>query len=750
MIKKITLKNVASYKEAKVEFDLHKRCAFFYGLNGVGKSTLSSFLYYQSLVRTGRLSSDPEGVALSTKYGSECKIECEENDDLLVYNRNFIKRHFEKVTTKGELDGIERAQVTSFALGDGSVDAQRKIREAKSEKARLQQECSQIETNKKNTEKEWKKESDRILKETADDVTAQAARAGISDKMKGLKQKEPIWNKLKSVVVSDCTETIESIAEKMSRVQENATRERTISVPTNVFSIVESNDIWRKCIKSVSEGNIYSSNGEYIWWLQKGLDISKSVENPGDRCECPFCGGDSEQLAKVVSDRIGKEYKDDVDKIKSLISNYESALSLLESHVEISSVVSEAKRISYFAEKNGLIAVLRNNLDKMNEKRAELQLPIELEDSSSIFERYISSIEGINSEIEAYNDGLDNIDDYINNLVIQFWMIQKSLHSERIEDYSVHEQAITNQVTQFETEKREKESEIAIQDEVISENSEKKFDIAYKEINLSLEKLGIDSFQLIPTPDKSGVYTLVRPGQESNDEDIYESLSEGEKTMISFLYFVEQCKKDNIDGRNKIVIIDDPISSMSNLFLFNIVSMMQEEFTKKENTEMYSQVILLTHNLNFYYEVIDFNASRRNKEQELFRIIKGKEGSKIIPLDYDDIQNDYQAYWTELKASKENQNPAILANCMRNIIERFFSFTGKEKISTVFERPELQSNEFESFQKFINNGSHSSSRNVTDVHEFDYEYQMEIFKKLFIATGYIEHYKAMMGQSEID
>lgn len=94
--KKITLKNVASYKEAsKVEFaDSKKRCSFFYGLNGVGKSTLSSYLYfYRKIEEYKRHGGTPgsEIAQIATRY-KDCSLEIEPNSEILVYNRDFIKK----------------------------------------------------------------------------------------------------------------------------------------------------------------------------------------------------------------------------------------------------------------------------------------------------------------------------------------------------------------------------------------------------------------------------------------------------------------------------------------------------------------------------------------------------------------------------------------------------------------------------------------------------------------------------------
>lgn len=77
MISKITIKDVVSYKkEAILETD--KRVNLIYGLNGVGKSTITDYLYERD----------------DTRF-SACNIEGLDKDDLiLVYNQKFVQDYF--------------------------------------------------------------------------------------------------------------------------------------------------------------------------------------------------------------------------------------------------------------------------------------------------------------------------------------------------------------------------------------------------------------------------------------------------------------------------------------------------------------------------------------------------------------------------------------------------------------------------------------------------------------------------------
>ena len=160
--------------------------------------------------------------------------------------------------------------------------------------------------------------------------------------------------------------------------------------------------------------------------------------------------------------------------------------------------------------------------------------------------------------------------------------------------------------------------------------------------------------------------------------------------MISFLYFCELCKgklsAEDTDTK-RIVVIDDPISSLSHVFIFNVGQLIRSLFFRDVR---FCQVIVLTHSLYFFYELTDTNRECRKETQKLFRISKPSSGSDIQEMKYEEIQNDYQTYWSVV--NDPNQPPALIANCMRNIVEYFFNFVRKKDLNNVFQMPELRDN----------------------------------------------------------
>lgn len=252
------------------------------------------------------------------------------------------------------------------------------------------------------------------------------------------------------------------------------------------------------------------------------------------------------------------------------------------------------------------------------------------------------------------------------------------------------------------------------------------------------------------------MYKIVRGNKE---DKVFRSLSEGEKMIISFLYFIELCrgKKEAAEtSKKKIIVIDDPISSLSHIYVFNVGRLIKNEFfgqkktkTNKETGEKlvewiykYEQIFILTHSLYFFYEITEPNHDFRKENQNLFRLIKNETGSMFVPMKYEEIQNDYQAYWSIIKDSQ--QPPALIANCMRNIIEYFFNFVEKRDLNNFFLQESLTANRFQAFYRYVNRESHSLGQNIFDFKEFNYQDFKDAFAELFKVAGYDAHYNKMI------
>ncbi len=117
----------------------------------------------------------------------------------------------------------------------------------------------------------------------------------------------------------------------------------------------------------------------------------------------------------------------------------------------------------------------------------------------------------------------------------------------------------------------------------------------------------------------------------------------------------------------------------------------------------------------------------------------------------DEIQNDYQSYWSIFKDSVDgNGQKIILPNVMRNILEYYFAFIHKrDKLSQTLSSLASTNSDFKPLDRYINRGSHSDAINIHDFKDIDVDRFNEMFRLIFSETGFIEHYNTMMGMEEV-
>lgn len=722
MISKIVLNGVASYKKEAV-LDTDKKVNLLYGLNGTGKSTFSEFLYDQTGARF-----------------SQCSIEgLEENDTVLVYNQKFVQDTFY------EPEGIHGI----FTLSKGNADAQKVIDTTSAEVKKLTEQKRKIEEKKTKDEQkhlgeieEYKKQVWKIKTEyTGGDRVLEFCLDGL----KG--NKDTLFKHIVSLEKpeGELDYSVDDLKKEAQQLQGEAqSRQLLLKVLINVEDIEQS-----ELLSKVIVGNNNSSVASLIEtlgnsdWVNTGI---KYVHIDGEKGVCPFCQQKTitQNFLEQINAYFDESYNRDKSQIEQMISRYDAEI---KKATDFFNVIKDDS----FLEKNkakieslsaNLISVLEHNLNALREKAKTPSIQVSLQPTNEIIESINSIIENANNEITLYNQRIADIKGSKSKIRDSFWCLMRKEYNSVIELYAANEKAYEQSVKNAQEELQTKISEINTNIALIEENRKKTVNIdeAVENIKNGLIDIGITDFTIEKYSEEEALYRLKR---EDSDEDVFKTLSEGEKMVISFLYFIELCKGESTAEKasnKKIVVIDDPISSLSHIYVFNIGRLIHNEFLR---TKKYDQLFILTHSLYFFYELTNTNHKERKETQKLFRICKNTESSYFEDMKYEDIQNDYQAYWHIIK--DEKQAPALIANCMRNVMEYFFNFVEKQDFAQVFQRSELQENRYMAFNRYMNRESHSKGQNIFDIKEFNYDSFREAFKKVFETEGYIEHYNKMIG-----
>lgn len=722
MISKIVLNGVASYKKEAV-LDTDKKVNLLYGLNGTGKSTFSEFLYDQTRARF-----------------SQCSIEgLEENDTVLVYNQQFVQETF---YVPAGIHGI-------FTLSKGNADAQKVIDITSAEVKKLTEQKRKIEEKKiKNEQKhlaeieEYKKQVWKIKTEyTGGDRVL----AFCLDGLKG--NKDTLFKHIISLEKpeGELDYSVDDLKKEAQQLQGEAQSRQLLSKVLINVEDIEQSELLSKVIvgdKNSSIASLIETLGNSDW-VNTGI---KYVHIDGEKGVCPFCQQKTitQNFLEQINAYFDESYNRDKSQIEQMISRYDA-------EIKKATDFFYAIKDDSFLEKNkaeieslsaNLISVLEHNLNTLREKAKTPSIQVSLQPINEIIESINSIIKNANNEITLYNQRIADIKGSKSKIRDSFWCLMRKEYNSVIELYAANEKAYEQSVKNAQKELQTKTSEINTNTALIEENRKKTVNIdeAVENIKNGLIDIGITDFTIEKYSEEEALYRLKR---EDLDEDVFKTLSEGEKMVISFLYFIELCKGESTAEKasnKKIVVIDDPISSLSHIYVFNIGRLIHNEFLR---TKKYDQLFILTHSLYFFYELTNTNHKERKETQKLFRICKNTESSYFEDMKYEDIQNDYQAYWHIIK--DEKQSPALIANCMRNVMEYFFNFVEKQDFAQVFQRPELQENRYMAFNRYMNRESHSKGQNIFDIKEFNYDSFREAFKKVFETEGYIDHYNKMIG-----
>ncbi len=721
MITRIGLNGVACFKSLAT-LETNKRVNLVYGLNGTGKTTLSNFLYKKD-----------DGAF------SDCFVEGSNTEEVRVYNQEFIRDYFYE---SDNLPGI-------FTLSRENKEAEEKIRHAEKETLRLEEErggrvraISQLKADlsqeKQNAEnKVWEIKTtytggDRVLEFC----------------LEGLKgQKEKLFNHLRTFPKPPqkpdrTTKDLKKEAESLKGEDAH----KYLLLPVVIFSSeqLESNPIFQKEII----GNQNSSVARLIGqlnnsdWVKEGLNyLSSEIDDAGK--PCPFCQENTitKTLVANIESYFDEVYQADMEALGMVLSDYKTASGSIGQREDYETHPFIIESRSEFANKyDAVVRVVSDNVEKIERKIKTPSQKVSLEDSSEAIQTLNEFLLGINRKTEEHNKKTDNKDQSLLQIKEDFWSIMRWDYDQTVESHQRTSDDVQKKLEGIVKEMNKIDEHIESQKKIIHDQQKSTVNIkeAIANINNGLIDLGIDNFSIVEHSDI--LYKIVRDEQMDNT---FQTLSEGEKMIISFLYFCELCKgrKNATEvGNKRIVVIDDPISSLSHIYVFNVGQLIKNDFFR--SSEMYDQIFVLTHSLYFFYELTDTSHERRERDQKLFRMIKNSDGSQILDMKYEEIQNDYHSYWYIVKNDK--QPPALIANCMRNIIEYFFNFIEKRDFNNVFQKPELKQNKYQAFRRYMDRESHSLGQNIFDYKEFNYSDFREAFRLLFKENGYEDHYKLAM------
>lgn len=728
MIKTISLKGVTSYPDDKpVVLGQLKRINLIYGLNGSGKSTVGDYL--QDL--TGN------------RYKG-CQVDpVIKQEQVFVYNQKFIERNFHQENHPG-----------IFTLNEGNIEAKERI-------AELQQRC-EAATKEIECLKTKRLEIDRdnaravsAYKDALWNIRLEFESDDLAGCFKGPRQKEVFKEQLEKTPLStDTVRTKKELSEAARFLKSSDAKEIPI-LPYLSFTgeALEDDEILAKAITPSGDSylaDVIKKLGNSDW-VKKALPFLEHSENA-----CPLCQQElPDDFQNDVKSLFDETYDMEVAKVSLLKDQYTKAADVIEIELEssiyaLSAIQSDA---AFIKAKGEFKRLLETNRRSLSDKLESVSKAVALESTKVSLERLNMAIKAQREKDDEHNLQLSRKDKLFAQVTAEVWQLMRRIAEKTIITYTEASKAYLKNCVDLETKRKvlvdQKDKDLGSIVEYQSQMTN--VEEAVKKIDAAIASIGISGFNLRKVDGEGTSYRLVRG---NNSTDVYRSLSEGEKTLITFLYFLELCA-GSVDAdkpvvlSDRIIVIDDPISSLSHNYVYEVAAHIYHRVLS--SAVGFQQVIVLTHNLFFFHELLRNAPKGVTKKYACFRVSKGTH-STFAPLGHEEIKNDYETYWQVIRDARDAKvHAAVLPNMMRNILEHYFGFIHKnDDLLKALEALEKDDLEFKPLYRYINRQSHGGAINVTDFGGWNADKMIEKFEVVFKKSGYPEHYAVMMGGTAVD
>ncbi|MHC5252897.1 AAA family ATPase [Listeria kieliensis] len=722
MINEIILENIATYKNiVRIQ---PKKLNFLYGNNGSGKTTISNLL-------GNYIVSDDSMVKSKSN-----------REQILVYNKKFVQKMFK---SDSSVPGV-------FTLGEDSVEMQNELEELRIE---VVDKNKKIERKNEAISEYKRKESDE--RETFNEVCwkkQQDIGSRFPKALVGYRNK-------KTSFAEKCIDVFKSWDRKSKYILSDIETQYNIAYSNNLqlypyldyFNETDvENSEKSNLLKKIITGDLNSSFGDFIEhlsnsdWVQAGL-----VYLDNDQEKCPFCQQNIENnIKKELLNYFDETYEQDCNELDQFINDYKNFFDNIDEKLkDLIDGNNTFIDISYFdALYNEFHSIFLLNLEELQKKKKSPSVQIQIKTLLPQIKKINNCLESANKLIEKNNytfEFQESEQSHCRDMLWEHIVSELEINiSDRITKIKSREAAIegiTNKIEIIDRERQEIEERMKyIQQGITSVNP------TANEINSILEKFDFKGFYLKENPDQVGTYIILR----EDGSLVGETLSEGEYNFITFLYFycLVYGSSDSVaTAREKIVVIDDPISSLDSNVLF-IVSTLVKKIIKdcKENKFGIDQIFILTHNVYFHKE-ITFLSSRESfkKDEAYYGVVRKNDNiSYVVEYDSNPIQTTYQLLWQDLIT--ENLSSSTKFNTMRRILEYYFGVLGGINVEDCI-------NSFEGTDKTvcrsliscINDGSHYISDDFVISLDMDnITRYTNIFKDIFIKMGQEAHYNMMM------
>ncbi len=732
MIESISIAQTASFGTPPEQLTALAPFNFIFGSNGTGKTTVSRV------------------IADETKYPT-CKVTWKAGTKLqpLVYNHDFIERNFNQ---SSGLKGV-------FTLGEKQRDTLDKIAAAKGQYDALTTKIENLTLGLQGADGNGGKRAELAVLEAGlkdkcwaqkkkHDAILRGGFEGFRNDMEKFKAKvlqEQASNTARLLTLADLAKKAESLF--------GPTPTSEVSVPavdTSRLLAYENNPILIKRVIGKEDVDIAAminrlGNSD---WVRAGRRFFETNDNV-----CPFCQQrTTAAFAQSLEEYFNETFMADSKAIDDLATNY--AAEAVRVQQVITAIIAAPSRFldleKLKAEKSLLDTKITLNNQRLAGKKKEASQVVELESLSNACEAIRTLIGSANTQVDTHNKMVTNLTSERATLTAQVW---KFVLEELKTDLAVFKtakdglvkaiNAMTDQIRTATDDKARKAAEIRE-----LERQTTSIQPTIDGINSLLLSFGFQGFTLAKAASGTS-YKLVR----ADGSDAKATLSEGEKSFVTFLYFYHLLKGSDTDSgmtTDRIVVFDDPVSSLDSDVLFIVGSLIKALFDEvRSGTGHIKQIFVLTHNVYFHKEVTYASKQKGISPNERTFWIVRKSGlvTKIAKHPTNPIRTSYELLWAEVR--KPDRSSLTIQNTLRRILENYFKILGGIELDDLCALFEGQEKKIcRSMCSWVHDGSHYVHDDLyVSIDGTMVDSYLRVFRAIFEKSKHIEHYKMMMGDA---
>lgn len=641
-----TIKNINSIKSfgifeaipANSNFSDFNRYNLFYGLNGSGKSTLSNLFSLLEHPNADKRFPESKWTFELADGTNLSEVITESGLSIRVFDKAFVENN---INWNDIIKGI-------LVVSDTKKEEIKKRDQKRVDLKAVAESVKKLETelngdDKKKGKKGLIKENSNFLTEAAKSIKEKFQLIDVKDTHLANYNKTKLESALtdsKSLIQKKQFATIE--IEKLSdSVKPQEKNELTTIDLASINQFEEANERLKSILNSTVTSIVLEDlkdSPEKSEWAKNGLDLHQANDS------CSFCGN------KVTKERIEELNNHFSDSFKKLIERIDKAINWIETY-EFSSLPNKdsfykeyqkdySKLSKDIIEKIGPIKEVFETWKSLLDEKKKDPFTIQNNEIPLIdFKDIVGLYNEVNVLIDTHNLKFKNLDSTIKVAKTQLETEYIKAEVKRYNYYQLKkdEEEKTNTLAQKKKDKDTLANDIEKLNKIISTEA-----LGAEKFNTDLWKfLGRKDIAL--EPQTNGGYKIQRNKDPNTKGKL---LSEGEKTAIAFVYFINKLKEQDNKTDETIVVVDDPVSSFDSNNLFSSYSYL------KLNCNDAKQLFVLTHNFNYFRLVRDWFDTKNKKQREKHR----KDNSKP-----ESICNTYKLE-TSLNASSQRISEIVDAD----------------------------------------------------------------------------------------